>query len=37
VTAYRRMKMLEADGVIKLVSKGGHKEGRANEYRYLDD
>ncbi len=37
MTAMRRMKMLEADGVIKLVSKGGHKEGRANEYRYLGD
>jgi hypothetical protein len=37
MTAMRRMKMMEADSVIKLISKGGHKEGRANEYRYLGD
>ncbi len=37
MTAMRRMKMMEADEVIKLKRKGSHKDGRAGEYHYCGD
>jgi len=36
-TVSRWLKVLQADGVLKLVSKGGHDQHKASEYRYIAD
>jgi len=37
MTAMRRLKMLEVDRIIELVTKGDKTRRMANEYRYVAD